>query len=317
MEKKIEDEILIKSLDASLEGLVFKEFFSTFDELSDDMKRKYLTKVFPKIIQKLRELKETDGFKEKIPVLENSNRIFRNQMLYEESKEISLIYIEIIKEEALRILENEENRSGVIKVEDLIEKALKIARITHVSESSNINFDKIFEKIVEIFFQLGDLLSANTYYNRIEKIKNQNEVDRLVVAMRAGEIRRIERLESEKIAAASKRVEHLYWEESLKEQASMIKKKGNEALLERENELKKRKAFKRGHFKKALKKIKLKEYGESFELYKKSIVKLNNLQKYNLAVVSLAIASFLLILKDEFNEIEKLLADIKKYLSGF
>ncbi len=144
MEKKIEDEILIKSLDASLEGLVFKEFFSTFDELSDDMKRKYLTKVFPKIIQKLRELKETDGFKEKIPVLENSNRIFRNQMLYEESKEISLIYIEIIKEEALRILENEENRSGVIKVEDLIEKALKIARITHVSESSNINFDKIF-----------------------------------------------------------------------------------------------------------------------------------------------------------------------------
>ncbi len=40
----------------SLEGIFFKEFFSTFDELSDDMKKKYLTRVFPQFIQKLKYL---------------------------------------------------------------------------------------------------------------------------------------------------------------------------------------------------------------------------------------------------------------------
>ncbi len=45
MERKIKDQILTKSLDATLEGIVSKEFFSTFDELSDYMKKKYLTRV--------------------------------------------------------------------------------------------------------------------------------------------------------------------------------------------------------------------------------------------------------------------------------
>ena len=44
MERKIKDQTLTKSLDATLEGIVSKEFFSTFDELSDDMKKKYSVK---------------------------------------------------------------------------------------------------------------------------------------------------------------------------------------------------------------------------------------------------------------------------------
>jgi len=303
---EIKDQIFTKSLDTSLEGTVFKEFFTTFNELSDDMKKKYLTRVFLKFIQKLRELKEIDDYKEKELILEKSNRIFRSQMLYEESKEISLIYIDIIKEEALRILENEGNRSGITEAEELIKKALNISEsYLEKKERSNITYDKIFKKIAEIFIYLGDLPSANAFNDKIEDKKYKSDIHK-----------EIEKLESREIATASKRAEDLYKEEILKEQASIIKKKGSEALLEREIELRKRKALKRVHFKDALEKIKLKEYGESFELYKKSIIKLNNVQKYNLAGVSLAIASFLLILKEEFDEIKKLNAEIKNSLSS-
>ncbi len=310
----------------SLEDIFFKEFFSTFEELSDDMKKKYLTRVFPKFIQKLRELKKIDEYKEKELIFEKSIRIFRNPRFYEESKEISLIYIDIIKEEALVILENEGNRSGIIKVEELIKKAKNIARIAHISESylergesPNINFDKIYEKIVEFFFQLGDLLSANTYNNRIENIRYQIEVDRLEEIRRAEKIKKIERLESEKsqkMHIASQRAEDTYRGEILKEQLSMIKNKGRESLLDKDKEIKVRKRLKKVYFKDALSNIEQQNYNEAINLYKKSIIELNKSQKYKLAGVSLAMASFLLIKENRFEEIKKLLVQTKMALSS-
>ncbi len=303
---EIKDQILTKSLDLSLEGIVFKEFFKNFDGLSDDMKKKYLIRVFPKFIQKLKELQKIDDYKEKEQILEKSNKIFRNQMLYEESKDISLIYIDVIKRKASEILENEGKRSGIIKAEKLIKRAINISEsYLEKIERSKISYDKIFKKIAEIFIELEDLPSANAYNDKIENKNYKNEIHK-----------EIEKLESHEIATASKRVENLYKAESLKEQASMIKKRGKEALKERKNELKKRKTLKRSHFKEALEKINLKEYGEACELYKESILKLNNIQKYNLAGVSLAVACFLLILMDDFNEIAKLLVKIKKSLSS-
>ena len=303
---EIKDQILTKSLDLSLEGIVFKEFFKNFVGLSDDMKKKYLIRVFPKFIQKLKELQKIDDYKEKEQILEKSNKIFRNQMLYEESKDISLIYIDVIKRKASEILENEGKRSGIIKAEKLIKRAINISEsYLEKIERSKISYDKIFKKIAEIFIELEDLPSANAYNDKIENKNYKNEIHK-----------EIEKLESHEIATASKRVENLYKAESLKEQASMIKKRGKEALKERQNELKKRKTLKRSHFKEALEKINLKEYGEACELYKESILKLNNIQKYNLAGVSLAVACFLLILMDDFNEIAKLLVKIKKSLSS-
>jgi len=48
----IKDQILTKSLDVLLEGLEFEDFFNTFNEISGDMKKKYLTRIFPKYFQK-------------------------------------------------------------------------------------------------------------------------------------------------------------------------------------------------------------------------------------------------------------------------
>ncbi len=303
--EEIRNQILTKSLDILLEGLVFEEFFEIFDELSEDMKKKYLVRVFQLFIHQLKELKK-DDFERKEIILENSNRIFRNQMLYDESKEICLLFIKAIKKEALKILENEENISGINKVTELVKKVSKISSAYFEKEErSKITFNKIFKKIAEIYIELDDLPSANSYNDRIEIIAYKNEIHR-----------KIEKLEAEKSASASKKAEESYRGEILKEKLSLIKNKGRESLFDKNKELKERNAMKRVYFKEALSNMKLQKYNESLKFYKKSIIQLNRLQKYNLAGVSLAIACFLLIKENKFDEIKKLLAQTKKTLSS-
>ena len=301
--EEISNQILTKSLDILLEGTNFEEFFKIFNILASEMKTKYLSRIFPKYIQKLKEIKKIDDYKRKKSVLENSNKIFRNQMFYEESKEISLIFVEIIKEEILVILENEENTIGISKAEALIKKVSNLSEA--YLENSRIKFDNIFKNIAEIYINLDDLPSANSYTDRIENRGLRDEIHK-----------RIEKLEAERSAEVSKRAKDTFKGEVLKERLSLIQTRGREALLDYEKELKKRKALKRIYFKEALSHIKQHEYEEAINLYKKSINPLNKRQDYNLAGVSLAITSLLFIKIDRINEIRKIFTKTIKGLSG-
>ena len=91
--EEISDQILTKSLDLLLDGLEFQEFFLFFNELSFDMKTKYLTRIFPKYYQKLLELRKSKDFKRNEKIFDNSTRIYIDQMLYYQSNEISSMFM--------------------------------------------------------------------------------------------------------------------------------------------------------------------------------------------------------------------------------
>jgi len=169
--EEISDQILTKSLDLLLDGLEFEEFFLFFNELSFDMKTKYLTRIFPKYFQKLQELGKSKDFEK---IFDNSNRIYRNQMLYDQSKEITLLLIKVIKQEALRILETEGNLSGISKATTL-EKRKNI----------EIKFNKIYKKIAEIYIELDDLHSAHIYNDKIEKADYKTEIHKKIETLEA------------------------------------------------------------------------------------------------------------------------------------
>ena len=263
--EEIRNQILTMSLDILLEGLDFEGFFEIFDDLSDGMKPKYLTRVCSLYIQKLKDLRKIEDFKRKEVILEKSLVIFRNHLLYDESKEISLILIKITKKEALKILESEENEDGINKTTDLVNKIIEISKAyLEKEEGSTIKFDKIYKKIAEIYIELDDLPSANSYTDRIENMLYRNEIHN-----------RIEGLEAERSAIASKKAEDTYKGEILKEQLSMIKNKGRESLLDKEKELKVRKSLRKAYFKDALLNIEQQDYNEAINQYKKSIILLN------------------------------------------
>lgn len=303
---EIRDQILTKSLDILLDGLEFENFFITCNTLSGEMKTKYLTRIFPKYIQKLNELKDSEDYLRKERIFENSIRIYRDQMLYDHSKEISLLFIKLVKTEALMILESEDNLSAVNKAEVLIKKALNItSAYLEKEENIKITFNKIYKKITEIYIELDNLHLAHVYNDKIEKPTYKIELNK-----------KIEKLEAKKSEIRSKKAKETRKGEELKEKDSIIEKRAQEARLDKENDMKERKGLIRGYFKDGLSYLKSQQYDEALEIYKNTMNRLNLTKKYKLAGVSLAIASLILMKQNKFEQARNLLNETKKKLSG-
>ncbi len=302
----IKDQILTKSLDILLNGLEFENFFLFFNELSFDMKTKYLTRIFPKYFQNLQELRKSEDFKRNEKIFESSNRIYRNQMLYDQSKEITLIFIKVIKQEALRILEIEENLSGISKATILEKNALNIkSAYLDKEENIKIKYNKIYKKIAEIYIELDDLHLAHIYNDKIEKAGYKIEIHK-----------KIEKLEAEKSKKRSEKAKETRDGEVLREQRSIMENKAREAKLDRKNELRERKGLRRAYFENGLIHLKNQEFDQALKLYKETTNRLNRIKKYNIAGVSLAVASLILMKEEKFKEIKQLLLETKKPLSG-
>jgi hypothetical protein len=303
---EIRNQILTKSLDILLDGLEFENFFIIFNELSGEIKSKYLTRIFPKYIQKLQKLRKTDEYDRNERIFDKSNRIYRNQMLYDQSKKISLLFKKVIKNEALRILESENDLSAIDKAESLIKKVLDIASAyLDKEENINITFNKIYKKIAEIYIELDNLHLAHVYNDKIEKQNYKIELHK-----------RIEKLEAKKSKIRSKKAIETRKAEELKEKDSIIEKRAQEARLDKEKDFKERKAFIRGYFKEGLNYLRNEQFDKALEIYINTINKLINLTNYKLAGVSLAIACLILMKQNKFVDAKKLLDDTKMKLTG-
>ncbi|MFW9897213.1 MAG: hypothetical protein ACFFD7_15530, partial [Candidatus Thorarchaeota archaeon] len=302
----IKDQILTNSLDIFLEGEIYEEFFNSFYALSKEMKEKYLIRIFPSFIHKLQNIEKFENYERIEKILEESNRIYRNHSLYDNSKEISLIFIKNIKKEALAIINTEENISGIDRADELVKKATKIlSAYFDKEERSQINFDEIYKKISEIYIEIDDLHSAQTYNDRIENMAYNKEIHK-----------KIAELEAKKSEAWTKKAEESREEEELEEALSIIINKAREALLDQGKELKERKALRRAYFHEALNHLENDEIDKSIEVYKKTISQLNRIKKYKLAGVSLAVVCLLLIKEEKFNEVREILENTKEKLSS-
>jgi tetratricopeptide (TPR) repeat protein len=302
----IKDQILTKSMDILLDGLEFRTFFVFFEELSIDMKTKYLTRIFPKFNQKLIELRSTADYKNMNSIFEKTNRIYRDQMLYDQSKEITLLFIKVIKSEALRTLKEKDDLSVINEAEMLVKKVLNLASAYLEKEDTpKITFNKIYKKITEIYIKLDDLHLAHVYNDKIEKPTYKIELHK-----------EIEMLEAKKSEIRSQKAIETRKGEELKEKDTIIEKRAQEARLDKEADIRERKGLKRGYFKEGLSYLDNQQYGEALILYKNTINRLNLTNKYKLAGVSLAIAGLILIKQNKFEDAKKLIDETKKKLSG-
>ena len=304
--EEIRDQILTKSLDILLEGKIFEEFFITFNSLSIGIKKKYLDRIYTTYLDKLKSIETIKDFKRITIILDESIMIYRNHLLYNKSKEISLIYIKNIKREALRLLESDPNVIGIRNANLLVKDAINISTgYLEKEEKININFDKIYKRIAEIYIEQDNLPNAHVYNDKIQKAEHKAEIHK-----------KIDTLEARRSAIRKKKAEEFRRGEVLKERESIIKKKAKEAQLDKNKELGERNSLKRAYFKLALEYLENDKIKPAINLYKRNVKVLNTKQKYNLAGVSLAIVSLLLIKENKFGKIEEFLEEIKKELGG-
>ncbi|MFX0043497.1 MAG: hypothetical protein ACFE8L_11350, partial [Candidatus Hodarchaeota archaeon] len=261
---------------------------------------------YPVYLLKLKEIKKQEAYQRNENIFETSNRIFRNQLLYDESKQISLLFIKIIKKEALKVLENEENLSGINHAIELEKKIRNIASAyLEKEEQLKINLDEVYKKIANVFIDLDDLQNAHIYNDKIEDKIYKAEIHKKIAA-----------LEAEKSGLESKKAEEKKKAEILRQGLSIIKSKAKEALIDREKEFRERKGLKRVYFEEALNCLKNKEFDKVLEIYKNNIVRFNKIKKYNLAGLSLVIVSLILMKQGKTNKISAILNDIKNELSS-
>ncbi|MFW9936972.1 MAG: hypothetical protein ACFFD5_04945 [Candidatus Thorarchaeota archaeon] len=298
-----QNQLLTKALDILLVGKKFDDFFSLYFDLTEGTKKIYLEKKFPIFIRMLKSLREEENFNKNQKSFANATRIYRDQMLYEQSKELSELYIDVIKEEALRVVNFREDEQGIEKAMNLIKQAIDIS--SAYLEKEKLNVDKIYKKITEIYVSLNDLSAAHSINDKIEDKWIQTELHKIIT-----------KTEATKMEAETKKVKESYKSEILKEKLSIIQKRARDALHDKENEIRQRKALKRAYFAVSLDLLSKNEFEQALIKYRETIDRLIKIQNYNLAGVSLAIISLILFTQNKIDEVNNLLNKLKNELSG-
>jgi len=301
--EEIHNEMIKKALDILLIGKKFDQFLKMYYDLSKKAKKIYLRNKFQIVIEKLNEIIKERDFEITEDVLINFISIYREQLLYEQSKEVSEIFVESIKSEAIKIIKNSETTNAIDASLILINKAKEISLM--YLDNRKLNFDKIYERITEIYIELDELSLAHAILGMIENNFLKTELNR-----------KIEKLEAEKSANEAKMGEESFKEKISKEKFSIIQNKTREARQDRDKLLKQRKGLKKAFFKDPLMYLDKKDYNNAINSYKESVNRLIDIKRLNLAGVSLAIILLILIKENKIEDFSKILIQTKNKLGS-
>ncbi|MEJ2294954.1 MAG: hypothetical protein P8Y23_09295, partial [Candidatus Lokiarchaeota archaeon] len=298
------NQILSKSLDILLVGKIFNEFFIIFNELSEHAKKKYLKNKLNLILGKVKGLSIENSFEEHTNIFEKLLTLYREQLLYEQSKEIGEIFIDFLRKKAHSFIQNERNHKGIKQASNLI---LKIADI-NAAYLDNVkrNFDELYEEIFKVYIELDDLSGARASLDKIENKMLKKELNKTLNIK-----------EDEKRELEQKKVDESNREEHLQELFSLMKKKAKSANVDREWLLNHRRGYRRAYFKDAITMINNEKFDEAIKEYEISINNFIRIKQYGLASVSLVIITLILLKVNRSSEIKEFLLKFKSKFSSF
>ena len=298
------NQILSKNLDILLVGKIFNEFFIILNELSEHAKKKYLENKLNLILGKVKELSIEKLFEDNVIVFEKLLTIYREQLLYEQSKEIGELFIDFLKKKAHSLIQTERNHKGIGKAKNLILKIIDInaAYLDKVKR----DFDDLYKEIFTVYIELDDLPNARASLDKIENRMLKEELNKT-----------LNNLDDERREMELRRVDESNREEHLQELFSLMKKKAQSANVDRETLLNQRRGYRRAYFRDALTMINNEEYNEAIKGYETSINNFIRITQYGLASVSLAVISLILLKINRFSEIKEFLHKFKSKFSSF
>ncbi len=298
------DRILCELLDILVQGNQIEEFLKYYPKITGiRVKKNYIKYIFPFLIDSFNKINKNYKYEKNEKIFEDLNLILRNQMLYEQSKEISNIFIEIIRNEALKIVKMEQNTIGIEGAINLIKKVANIS--SSYLDNKEFHFDEVYQIIADIYINLGDLSSALSNIDKIVEKTIKKEA-----------YKKLAKQEDTKILLESKRIEASLKVKLIKEKSTDIKMLAEDAKSDMVSKMKQRKGFKRAFFEKALYFLNEKKYNNALELYENSIVRMEKTKQYYLAGVSIAIMSLILIRDDKKDELIKFIEE-KSYSDNF
>jgi hypothetical protein len=282
------DEMIKKVLDILIRGRIFNQFLEIYYNLSERAERVYLRNRFQAILEELNAVVEELDFEEIEDIFLNLFSIFREQLLYEQSKEIIEIFVNSIRSEAMRTVIDSDTREAINKAQMLIKKAEDISFA--YLDNRKLNFDNIYKRIAGIYIESENLDSAHVITDKIRDKALKIELNK-----------EIEKLQFERSASEAREAEDTSRGEILMQRLSIIRNRAREALNDREDLRKQNKSLRRAYFNKSVVYLNENDYDNAINSYEENIKHLIDIGRLKLAGVSLAVL-FLLYRKQERTE---------------
>ncbi|MBY9008619.1 MAG: hypothetical protein KGD74_01980 [Candidatus Lokiarchaeota archaeon] len=301
--EEIQDQMLKKVIDILLIGKNFDRFTKVYYELINKTRKIYLRNKLALIKMRLREFEEEQDFEEVFNVFIFFISIFREQSLFDQSKEIAELSINYIKSEAFRIVSETEDKKAIDLTMGLISKAIEFSNA--YLDNREENFDNVYEKIIKIYLKLGKFSIAHALTDIIKDKSLKKKLNE-----------KIQKAESEKNVIVVEKAQKDYDEKKLKERESIIKNRAREAQQDKKAEFKERNGLRRSLYDKGLKFLRDNDLEGALKECKARIKFFLGRKRLNLVGISLAV-SFLIHYKlKRIEEFEKSLDEIKNSLSS-
>ena len=300
--KEIQDQMLKKVLDILLIGKLFDKFTNVYYDLTNKSKKNYLRNKLNLVKKKLKEFANEDHFENVFTTCIFFLSIYREQLLFEQSKEISELTVDFVKSEALRVVKENEDKKTIDSAINLIAKAKDLSHA--YLDKREINFDEIYAIIVRFFIKLYDFSSARAINDKI-----------LNKSLKAKGNKAIEKKQSDISAKDAEKAQKDYDESILKERESIIRKRARDAEQDRQDDLRLRTGL-RAVYDKGLNLLKKLDYENALEEYNAQLKFLLGRKNLNLVGISLAVSLLILYKLNRIEEFEKSLSKIKKSLGS-
>ncbi|MBN2156412.1 MAG: hypothetical protein JW776_10240 [Candidatus Lokiarchaeota archaeon] len=324
---KINNELLIHLLDLYLDSGMFLPFLHEMINLRNETREDYLKRSIGKIQNKIEILTESEESLDKVnQILENYAKLYRNHLLYDETKDLERLYVKFLTGRAKKLLATSSGLEEAQTVLDLLKQAEMVYQ--RLSERDPLDYDFILEEIAQRHLSqmenklkekeltnstgsklgldeafLKDILKELSETSLINsKIKNKGIQKRIHKKIDAIE----EEINKER-KAEKMRDEEIHM---MVEKLSRLRQMAQEELLRQQDTLSRRQGYKRLNYQEFLNLLDNKNYDKALEGYEKQMGSLLSQRKMDLAEIDLAVITILFfILKNK----EGLIPLRKKY----
>ncbi len=289
-----------------------KEFkiYLNYDYLSNFIKelpnfpelhrKEFLKIILSEIKSSIMRSMKKENVSEIIFIIDSIVKIYRNHLLYEESKEISEIFIHFLINYASELAKIGDDKS-IIDAINLISEIEIVSK--SFLEGTQYNLDSIYSKIVFYFVKKQNIQEANAY--------NEKIIDSDVASYYYKKIQDIEEKISHLEANKAQKKQEL---QIYAEQLDQLENQARDQQIASENLLKMRTSLKNIYFQAPLDLIKKNQLPEAAEIYYNVAKKLIKSKKFELAGVSTSIGFLLYFILKNINVYKKKLEDMYKNL---
>ena len=284
-------DVLEKVFDIYIQGDMLGRFINEINFLPEIRRSKFLKLKLNESIDSVKNISHSLDSVEFENILTALIKLYRNHLLYDESKRFSEAYIEFLKDLGIKVAKKGDDES-ILKGVDIIHQIEQV--IKSYFEEKEINLDPLLSLIVNYYIEKENLKEARTYNRRI---KDQDIFDAY--------FSRMEKIEEDKGSSVASLAKQKQQMQIYADQLSQLSNQAGDQRMASQSLMRMRIGLKKRYFQKGIDLISTKNLSDAAEVYCDISKKLITTKKFELAGISAAVASLIYLIIKEVDLIQK------------